>query len=277
MRTTAERHDRIVAIILALTMLVSVGATPVAAGVGSYVDLSVHYTDQEVNQTGVNESMLRLSRYDGSWTDVPGSSVIPNRKVVWGNVTDFGVIAPLAPNSSSDDNVSRVAFKYGDYGGNLNIEVNGDVRNIDQFTDIHGTTVGGASVTVTSSSVSGGQQGTVEITGSVDSFSVGGQELWIDDVEFGSASKPLAVADFATLTPYQSRYLVGEEFRSSPDDVHVVVENFTWSDGTVYGGGEARPSNTSPPMSGGSGQDVNTDNVNLRFDVAEIVNRTSQP
>ena len=245
-----------------------------ATSASGYLDLSVHYTDTEVQQAGLDESRLRLWSHRGSWKQVPSpNGVDTTNNVVSAKVTDFGVIAPLA----TTENLSRIEFTYGDYGGNLNIEVNGDFRNIDWFTDIHGATIGGASVTVTSSSVSGGQQGTVEIAGTIESFSVGGQEMWMDDVVFGSASRPRATVDFATLTPYQSQYAVGETFRSSPDNVSMTVEPFFFWDGTRYNGGEAIPSTNSPPMSGGSGQDMYPANVNLRFDIDGVVNATSGP
>lgn len=236
--------------------------------------LSVHYSDQEVQQAGLNESQLRVWRHAGSWSKLVGSSVDTTDNVVSASVNSFGVLAPLA---TPADNVTRVAFKYGEYGGNLNIEINGDFVNFGRFWQLDGATVGGTSISVTNTTVSGGEQGVVEIAGSVDSFRVGGQEFWMDDVEFGPASQPRATVDFTTLTPTQSQYVVNETFQSSPDNVSITVEEFVWGGGTVYYGGEAIPSNNSPPMSGGSGQDMYPNNANLRFDIDGIVNGTSAP
>ena len=74
--------------------------------------------------------------------------------------------------------VIDIAFQFMDGGGNLNIEINGDFRNINEFSDIDGLSVGGTSV------VLGGtpSYGTLYINGIIDSFSVGGQELNIDNV-----------------------------------------------------------------------------------------------
>jgi len=68
----------------------------------------------------------------------------------------------------------------GEYGGNINMQVNGEFRNFENFPEIDSTMIGGTQV-----SVAGGAQnqtGTVSLTGLVKSFSIGGQELWIDDV-----------------------------------------------------------------------------------------------
>ncbi len=78
-----------------------------------------------------------------------------------------------------------LSLKFGEYGGNLNIEINGDFRNFQNFADIHGLTIGGAKVFVANGF--GNDQGHLGLTGVIHTFSVGGQELWLDDVcaEFG--------------------------------------------------------------------------------------------
>lgn len=100
----------------------------------------------------------------------------------------------MAGGSGKDINLNNVNLRFdfgpwgaedltvavGEYGGNINLRINGDHRNFQNFPDINGATVGGVQV-----SVSGGAQnqlGTLTLTGQIDDFSIGGQELWIDDV-----------------------------------------------------------------------------------------------
>lgn len=100
----------------------------------------------------------------------------------------------MAGGSGKDMNLNNVNLRFdfgpwgaedltvavGEYGGNINLRVNGDHQNFQNFPDVHGTTIGGVTV-----SVAGGAQnqlGTLSLSGQVDSFSIGGQELWIDDV-----------------------------------------------------------------------------------------------
>ncbi|MHC4188245.1 MAG: SMP-30/gluconolactonase/LRE family protein [Planctomycetota bacterium] len=64
--------------------------------------------------------------------------------------------------------------------GNVNIEINGDFRNVQHLVDLNGATIGGVSV-----SVIGGlkdQKGILELFGYIKSFMIGGFELFIDDV-----------------------------------------------------------------------------------------------
>ncbi|HFC11854.1 MAG TPA: hypothetical protein ENJ56_03340, partial [Anaerolineae bacterium] len=73
-----------------------------------------------------------------------------------------------------------VEFDFGEFGGNLNIAVNGDFRNFNNYQDINGMTIGGALVTV--SNGFGNDQGVVRLNGAVMSLVVGGQEHFIDNV-----------------------------------------------------------------------------------------------
>ncbi len=79
--------------------------------------------------------------------------------------------------------VKQVTLKFGELGGNVNLKVNDDFKNTGNFTDLNGTVVGGATVTVSASQQPGGNwHGTLTVTGIINGFAVGGQELWIDDV-----------------------------------------------------------------------------------------------
>ncbi len=77
--------------------------------------------------------------------------------------------------------VKDLSFRFGEYGGNLNIRINGYFKSFDNFADINGTTFGSVNVSVTNGL--GSDKGEVKLTGGIiTSFAVGGQELWIDDV-----------------------------------------------------------------------------------------------
>jgi hypothetical protein len=175
--------------------------------------------------------------------------------------------------NSSQSTVDRVGFDYGDYGGNVNIEVNGDFYNLERLSNLPGT-VGGVPVQVTTANVSGGVQGHVELSGDVQSLAVGGQELFLDNVEFGPASGPHANVTFRNVTPVQRNYTVTETFTA--DGVPVTVENFTWSGGTVYAGGQAEVQSRVVPNAGGTSPEVYPDNANLRFDVGTVAEAAPQ-
>ena len=69
---------------------------------------------------------------------------------------------------------------FGEYGGNLNLNINGDLRNFQDFVDVNGLTIGGVSVAALNGF--GNDIGTLSLSGTINSFAIGGQELWIDNV-----------------------------------------------------------------------------------------------
>ncbi|MHC4352491.1 MAG: WD40 repeat domain-containing protein [Planctomycetota bacterium] len=77
--------------------------------------------------------------------------------------------------------------------GNVNIEINGDFRNEQHLSDIHGATIGGVDVSI----VRGlpGQEGILELSGHIQSFMIGGFELFIDDVCPSTGGTPIYFSD----------------------------------------------------------------------------------
>lgn len=73
---------------------------------------------------------------------------------------------------------NNLSFSFGEYGGNLNININGDLRIFDDFSDINGLSIGGVKVLVLNGY--GNDAGFVQLYGKVESFAIGGQELWLD-------------------------------------------------------------------------------------------------
>lgn len=73
-----------------------------------------------------------------------------------------------------------LTVQYGEFGGNLNLEVNGDLRNFQDFPDVDGEEIGGVSISVAVDD--DGEHGTLTLRGDIESFAIGGQELWIDDI-----------------------------------------------------------------------------------------------
>ena len=150
--------------------------------------------------------------------------------------------------------INGMNFRYGEYGGNLNLEVNGAFLNFNDFIDLHGTSLGGATITVIADP-SG--LGWVRLDGVITQFTVGGQELWIDDLcPFG----PECV-DFESL-PAMGSWTVPQSFSDS--GAVLSLDTFFWWPSGSTSTGVCSVDNSQ--ISGGTGQDVNSNNVNLDFD-----------
>lgn len=166
--------------------------------------------------------------------------------------------------------VSLIQLRFGEYGGNINLNVNGTFRNIDNFEDIQGDNIGGAVASVVNGL--GNDQGILLLTGPITSFQLGGQELWIDTLQYEvTPTDPCGILlDFEDL-------LLGSSFRPTggggpakflTNGITVKVQDFVFSGGGIFSGGFAQVENTG--LAGGSGQDLEVNNVNLQFEISGI-------
>lgn len=136
---------------------------------------------QSFQDNGITVSVLPFQWANGTMTS-GGSANIDTNNYALGtgnagrpNNTNFGF---------GFGRVNGVTLKLGELGGNNNIKINSDFRNFANFADIDGQTIGGATVDFTATSAPGAHNyyGTLSITGVVEVFEIGGQELWVDDV-----------------------------------------------------------------------------------------------
>jgi len=78
---------------------------------------------------------------------------------------------------------SSVYWAFGEYGGNINLVINGDFRNVRDYRDLDGMVVGGVTVNVLSGGW-GDDCGCVQLRGMVYELAVGGQEHWMDCLQY---------------------------------------------------------------------------------------------
>ncbi|MBP7600715.1 MAG: carboxypeptidase regulatory-like domain-containing protein, partial [Thermoflexales bacterium] len=86
-------------------------------------------------------------------------------------------------------NFTKIEWKYAERGGNINLSINGELANFENFADMNGALLGGVHVAVTGGN--GQDNGEVTLYGEISSFGIGGQELWIDDLCFTDAVDPI--------------------------------------------------------------------------------------
>ena len=79
--------------------------------------------------------------------------------------------------------VNDLSLQFGEYGGFINVSINGDLRIVGNFKDLDGAVVGGASISIPTGGL-GGDCGEMLVSGTVNELEIGGQELWIDCLRF---------------------------------------------------------------------------------------------
>lgn len=116
---------------------------------------------------------------NNTWT-TGGRAVFDNRGMAGGSGQDMNTNNVNLRFHFGQQGVNGLKVAFGEYGGNLNIQVNGEFRNFGNFAALNGTTLGGTSIAVQNGN--GNDKGAIKLSGRIVTFSIGGQELWIDDV-----------------------------------------------------------------------------------------------
>ena len=148
---------------------------------------------------------------------------------------------------------AAVQLLFGEYGGNVNLAVNGDFRNAANPIDLHGIMVGGCLVEVIAGGF-GSDAGRMVVSGSVDDLVIGGQEFAIDMTY--NENCDIAFEDLVAGTSFSPS-------TSLPDEggAEMRIQPFQWTGGTWYSAGFARVSTAN--LACGDGQELNTNNCNL--------------
>lgn len=139
------------------------------------------------------DAEIRLARFrwdNGQWT-ADGVATVVESTNAEGSAQNELNLNNIVTRIFPDVGATRAEFVYADFGGNVNFGVNGDFRNVANLAALDGSLVGGCRVSVTSGDILDagvvvGTRGDVivepEQVATIDVFSVGGQEFYVDDV-----------------------------------------------------------------------------------------------
>jgi hypothetical protein len=162
------------------------------------------YTVGDTFVTSSTPVTVKVFGTSGNYTRVVNSGMAggSGKELVVNNVTlDFGIPYPL----------NGLELLFGEYGGTLHLEVNGNALDFSNFADINGLNIGGVEVTVVNGF--GSDMGSLTLTGPVSQFALGGQELFIDDLK----AKPIDMA-FLLMTRDDISYCEGDYDRDGDVD-----------------------------------------------------------
>ncbi len=99
---------------------------------------------------------------------------------------------------------TTIGFAYANEGGNVNLTINNTLLNAGELIDLNGMMVGDVTVTV-SPDMPGIDTGFVTLVGTIDQFSVGGQEFNLDDVRYTVPSPGALMLGAITLVGLRRR------------------------------------------------------------------------
>lgn len=180
-RTTNSPNPGITTAMLVLVFGVA-GLAIGALAPGDCVDFEdlTPYTTYGLNDTftdsGVSLTPGLFQNGGGAWT--PGTATVGIMNEAGGSGNEIRLDQSTV-DFDFGTKYGRFDLLFGETGGNINLRVNGVLANVEDMTELHSTTLGGASIVVQPLS---GFTGQLIVTGPIETFSIGGQELWIDHV-----------------------------------------------------------------------------------------------
>jgi hypothetical protein len=137
----------------------------------------------------------------GVWTD-KGVLTVENGGMAGGTGKELHTNnVNIAVKFDSGVELTKVSFLFGEYGGGLNLGINGHFDTLENFVDAPAIPFPGVVVSVTGPGATGQGTGKIEISGAIEEHTYdcngvlhkatvvvgGGQELWIDDIEVEGA------------------------------------------------------------------------------------------
>ena len=172
---------------------------------------TVYVVTDTFTDSGATITVKQFQYTGGTWTS-DGTAMVDDELQAGGSGLDINC-NNVNLNFDFGSPLNGLSLLYGEYGGNLNIDINGVFQNFDDFANIDGSTIGGVTVAVTDF---GGNKGKLTLSGVINSFDIGGQELWVDDVCPTVPYDPPSNLD---------HYLLYEVIESSPMEPVFVVLN----------------------------------------------------
>lgn len=256
----AKSFRILVAIGFVVSAMLSVRSAIGALAPGDCVDFedltlaTVYNVSDVFADSGVTMTAAQFQWSNGIWTSA-GFAAVQDAGLAGGTGLDLQ-LNNITLNFDFGRPVEDVIFFFGELGGNVNLTINGDFRNVIDLVDLDAQVVGGTFVEVAQSPTG---FGVLVITGTVNSLLIGGQELWIDDV-CDSVGPTGECIEFEDLPPGE-QYDYGRFFGDS--GVGMMVGEFFWlpTGSTTAGYVMVDTAN----KAGGTGQDVYPNNANIFF------------
>ena len=137
---------------------------------------------QSFTENGITVDVEQYQWPNGSWT-TNGKAEIKGSNLAQGTGNEINT-----NNVNLKFNFNypgrKIVLKFAELGGNNNINVNGTFQNVGDLINLDGATIAGNQVTVTATQQGNNWIGSLIVDGNVTGFSIGGQELWMDNVCF---------------------------------------------------------------------------------------------
>jgi len=141
---------------------------------------TTYAVDESFTTSGTTITVEKFQWGNEDWTE-GGSAEVDTRGYAKGSGQDLRANNAIL-RFRFEYPLRQIQLKFGELGGNNNIRVNDDFKNVRDLIELDSTTLGGVQIAVTASKVGNNWYGTLALEGQINGFAIGGQELWLDDV-----------------------------------------------------------------------------------------------
>lgn len=176
-----------------LTGCETLGFTPGCVDFEDQVPSQSFSVGQTISSSAVDFSVEQFVYGDGS-TASDGSARIDDRQLSRGIGKDVNTrnvnLQPDLPHT-----INTVSANFGELGGNVNLRINGNFINVSDLKELNGTSLGGVTIVVGGVQEGSNYYGALLAIGPISDFSIGGQELWLDNICFNPAIRSCGTPD----------------------------------------------------------------------------------
>ncbi len=149
--------------------------------IGECVDFESLELDRTFNVgDSFTESGVKITTGDFQWSNGTLFSGGFAKVVAGGLMGHEMIVNNIVLQLEFDEDIQGLTLQFGEFGGNLNLEVNGEFKNFGLFSELDAIVIDGVNVSVRNGF--GNDQGLLRLSGNIHSFAIGGQELIIDNI-----------------------------------------------------------------------------------------------
>lgn len=135
---------------------------------------------ETIETSGTNIKVEKFQWGNDEWTE-GGYAKVDDQGYAKGSGNDMQC-NNVNLNFQFDYPLNKITLSFGDLGGNSNIKINGQFKNVSRIKDLQNTTLGNVQITLEAVQDGNNWYGKMTLTGAMTGFSIGGQELWLDNV-----------------------------------------------------------------------------------------------
>lgn len=136
--------------------------------------------DTFVHNDTISDNGVNLKVDNNGWV-APRHAKVDNRSYALGTGLDLN-LNNISVDIEFERTPDTIFLQFGDLGGQHKLNINGNVQTLNDLHSLNGQTIGGVNIAVEADTNGHNWYGIIGFAGNLNQLSIGGQELWIDNI-----------------------------------------------------------------------------------------------